>query len=202
MEHFYDTITDKSEGVYREKGSKFIGYALPFSDETDLKEQILVLKKEHQQARHFCFAYRIGLNGEKYRASDDGEPSNSAGQPILGQLVSFNITNCLVVVVRYFGGTKLGVGGLITAYRTAAQEALKNATIIQKEMKYWVELTFSYDDMPAIMQWIKQEQLESLEQKFELICTIKIGIPIAQKNDWFERWQHIDSLNYTEIGIY
>lgn len=202
MEHFYDTIAENAEGVYREKGSKFIGYALPFSDETDLKEQILVLKKEHQQARHFCFAYRIGLNGEKHRTSDDGEPSNSAGQPILGQLVSFNITNCLVVVVRYFGGTKLGVGGLITAYRTAAQEALKNATVIQKEMKYWIELTFSYDDMPAIMQWIKQEQLESLDQKFELICTIKIGIPIAQKNDWFERWQHIDSLNYTEIGIY
>ena len=147
----YKTIKSQSEGVYKEKGSKFIGIAAACYNEDEAKELLDEWKKNHHQARHLCYAYKFGMDDNVYRANDDGEPNNSAGAPILGQIESFGLRNVLIGVVRYYGGTKLGVGGLINAYRTAAKDAIENAKIVEFEMFHWVELNFDYMDMPHIM---------------------------------------------------
>ena len=160
--------------IYKEKNSKFFGYAFPVKSEEDIKSVIENLKKQHHSARHWCYAYQIGTESIVYRANDDGEPSNSAGQPIYGQIQSFEITNILIVVVRYFGGVKLGVGGLINAYRTAAQLALENAKIIEKTININYVITFEYKNMNKVMRIIKEKNLDIVNQKMELSCEIEI----------------------------
>jgi uncharacterized YigZ family protein len=173
----YKTISNPSEGIlFKEKSSKFFGYAFPISNEEEVKEFLLSLKKEHNSARHFCYAYQIGAENITYRANDDGEPNNSAGMPIYGQIQSFDLTNILIVVIRYFGGVKLGVGGLISAYKTTAQMALENSQIIQKTIDKHFLIKFDYKNMNKVMRVIKEKNLNIVNQKMELDCEIEISI--------------------------
>jgi uncharacterized YigZ family protein len=172
----YKTIAAPSEEIlFKEKNSKFVGYAFPIVNEEEVKWHIEQLKKQHFSARHWCYAYQIGTEKISFRANDDGEPNNSAGMPIYGQIQSFEVTNILIVVVRYFGGVKLGVGGLISAYKTAAQMTLENAEIIEKTMKVFFQLTFDYKNMNKVMRVIKEKNLEIIAQKMEMNCELKIS---------------------------
>ncbi len=171
----YRTITKISaEALHKDRGSKFFGYAFPVSTEDEIKQHIENLKKKHYNARHWCYAWQLGKNYESYRANDDGEPSNSAGMPIYGQLQSFDVTNVLVVVVRYFGGTKLGVGGLVQAYKTAAQMALENSVIVERTIDESFFLKFEYPEMNTVMRILKDENLTIANQKMELNCEMEI----------------------------
>lgn len=172
----YKTIAYPSEGIYKDKGSKFLAYAYPVSNEEQIKTLLFDLKKKYYDARHHCYAYRLGPSGEQWRAVDDGEPSSSAGKPILGQLLSGELTDIVVFVVRYFGGIKLGVPGLIHAYRAATTDALANAEIIEKEYCEVFDVQFDYLMMNDIMKIIKDEQPDVLEQVFEMRCTLKVSI--------------------------
>jgi uncharacterized YigZ family protein len=172
----YNTIDNAVENIlFKEKNSKFIGYAYPITSENEVKTHIENLKKEHFSARHWCYAYQIGTETFKFRANDDGEPSNSAGMPIYGQIQSFELTNVLIVVVRYFGGVKLGVGGLISAYKTTAQLTLEEATIVEKTIDKHFKITFDYKNMNKVMRIIKEKNLEIVNQKMELNCEIEIA---------------------------
>lgn len=176
----FKTITETSEGFYKEKGSKFLAFAIPCKTEEEIKEHIHRLRKEHYQAVHVCSAFRLGSDKKKYRASDDGEPSNSAGAPILGQIQSFDLTNILIAVVRYYGGVNLGVGGLINAYRTASREALENAGIIEQEDEALITLRYSYDEMPQVMGVLKNSPAKIILQDFQLSCTLNLQIPVSE----------------------
>ena len=173
----YKTIDKAStEALFKDRGSKFYGYAFPVTNEEEIKENIEFLKKQHYNARHWCFAWQLGMKYEKYRANDDGEPTNSAGTPIYGQLQAFEVTNILVVVVRYFGGTKLGVSGLIQAYKTAAKLALENSEIIQKTINEEFILQFNYSEMNKVMRIVKEEQISIINQKLDLNCLYVISV--------------------------
>ena len=183
----YNTITKPSKEVlFKDRGSKFFGYAFPVISEEEVKENIDQLKKSHYNARHWCYAWQIGKEYESYRANDDGEPSNSAGMPIYGQLQSFNVTNILIVVVRYFGGTKLGVGGLIQAYKTAAKLALESSNIIERTINELFKLNFEYAEMNTVMRIIKDENLTIANQKMELDCVIFISVRKKDADRIFE----------------
>jgi uncharacterized YigZ family protein len=172
----YKTILTPSEEVlFKEKNNKFFGYAFPITNEEEVKIQLEHLKKIHFSARHWCYAYQLGTEKISFRANDDGEPTNSAGMPIYGQIQSFEVTNVLVVVVRYFGGVKLGVGGLISAYKTTAQMALENAEIIEKTIDLYYTIFFYYKNMNKVMRIIKEKNLEIVSQKMELNCEIKVA---------------------------
>ena len=166
----FKTIKAPSEGIYKEKGSKFIAFAIPINSELQFKEELSRIKKEYHDAGHHCYGFSIGSEGKLYRYSDDGEPNNSAGKPIYGQLLSFGVTHVTIIVIRYFGGTKLGVGGLITAYKEAAKDALNNATIIEKEITESCTIQFKYESMNTIMGLVKTFDLEIVEQDFQLDC--------------------------------
>ncbi|MCT4673362.1 MAG: IMPACT family protein [Prolixibacteraceae bacterium] len=196
----YLTIESSSEGLFKDKGSKFIAYAYPIYSEDEVKPIIEVLKKEHYSARHHCFAWRLGVDGERFRANDDGEPSGSAGKPILGQLLSKNITNILVVVVRYFGGTLLGVPGLINAYKNATRDVIDNANVIEKIVEDKVEVTFDYLVMNDVMKVIKDEDLKQLSSEYDLMC--KIVLPVRQQKTKrvVERLSKIESAIVEIIG--
>ena len=171
----YRTLATPSEEVlFKEKNSKFFGLAFPVTNEEEVKNILTEIKKTHFSARHWCYAYQIGTEKMQYRANDDGEPNNSAGMPIYGQIQSFDVTNVLVIVVRYFGGVKLGVGGLISAYKTAAQMALENATIIEKTIDKHFLIHFDYKNMNKVMRIIKEKNLDIVNQKMELSCEIEI----------------------------
>jgi len=177
----YKTIAFPTEEIlYKEKNSKFYGYAFPINSEEEVKALIEPLKKKHFNAVHFCYAFQTGTNPIYFRANDDGEPSNSAGMPIYGQIQSFGVTNILVVVVRYFGGTKLGVGGLISAYRTAAQMTLEISPIITKTINVHYLISFDYKNINKVMRVIKEKNIEIITQKMELNCEIEIAT--RQKN--------------------
>ena len=172
----YKTLASPSEEIlYKEKNSKFFGYAYPISNEEEVKEIITELKKQHHTARHWCYAFQTGTETTYYRTNDDGEPNNSAGAPIYGQIQSFNVTNVLIVVVRYFGGVKLGIGGLISAYKTAAQMALENADIIEKTINIHYNLFFEYKNMNKVMRVIKEQNLDIISQRMEMSCEIEIA---------------------------
>lgn len=172
----YRTIDAPSEEIlFKEKNSKFYGYAFPVSKEEEIKTHLEHLKKRHFGAVHFCYAYQIGTDNITFRANDDGEPSNSAGMPIYGQIQSFELTNVLVVVVRFFGGIKLGVGGLISTYKTAAQMTLEASAIIEKTINIRFVITFDYKNINKIMRIIKEKNLEIISQKMELSCKIEIA---------------------------
>lgn len=187
----YKTLTNLSEGLYKEKGSKFIGYATTCYNEYEAKEFLNTWKKENHQARHLCYAYRFGVNNFTTRANDDGEPSNSAGTPILGQIQSFELTNVLIGVVRYFGGTKLGVGGLITAYKSAAKEAIENGIIIEKELQTTVEILFPYEKLPNIMSLLKNIEVQIKTQDFNLDCRLEIQFPKSKELILFNNLKNI-----------
>lgn len=170
------TIQEKAEGFYKEKGSKFIALAFPVKTEEEIKEQLAALKKEYYAARHHCYAYMLGRDRKVFRANDDGEPSNSAGMPILGQIRSKELTNIFIVVIRYFGGTKLGVGGLINAYKTAAAEALENADIVEEVITYPIKTRFEYPQMNDIMKIGKDYQLDMSDQSFDEKCSIQFYV--------------------------
>ncbi|MCL7762854.1 YigZ family protein [Polaribacter sp. Z014] len=177
LEDVYKTIEKSSEEtLFKEKGSKFFGYAFPVLSEEDVKEHLEDLKKKHHSARHFCYAYQLGIEKIRFRANDDGEPNNSAGLPIYGQIQSFEVTNILIVSVRYFGGTKLGVGGLISAYKTSAQITLEAADILEKTINIYYKLTFEYDMMNAVQRIIKEKNIEITNQKLEMNCEYTISI--------------------------
>ncbi len=177
----YNTIEKpSSEVLYKDRGSKFYGYAFPVTTEQGVKNHLEQLRKQHFNARHWCYAWQLGKSYERYRANDDGEPSNSAGMPIYGQLQSFDLTNVLVVVVRYFGGTKLGVGGLIQAYRQTAQLAIEASKIVERTIDIEFVITFDYPEMNTAMRIIKEEKIQVIEQRLELNCEIQISV---RKND-------------------
>lgn len=174
---FYNTIDIPSEEVlYKEKNSKFFGYAFPVKNEEDVKLHLESIKKQHHTARHWCYAYQLGAEKIYFRANDDGEPSNTAGMPIYGQIQSFEVTDILIIVVRYFGGIKLGVGGLITAYRAAAQMALEEAFIVEKTIDKEFIVQFEYKDMNKVMRVIKEKNLNITSQKMNLNCEITLSI--------------------------
>jgi uncharacterized YigZ family protein len=172
----YCTIAEPSnEVLFKEKNSKFFGYAFPIQNEEEVKLHLEQLKKQHFSARHWCYAYQLGTDKISYRANDDGEPNNSAGMPIYGQIQSFELTNVLVVVVRYFGGVKLGVGGLIAAYKSAAQMALENAIIIEKTIDVHFQLFFEYKNMNKVMRIVKEKNLEIIHQEMTENCILTIA---------------------------
>lgn len=162
----YKTLATPCEGLYKEKGSKFLAFAFPVSTEDQIKTHLAALKKTYFDARHHCYAYRLGPEGDLWRANDNGEPSSTAGKPILGQLLSYDVSDVLVVVVRYFGGIKLGVGGLINAYRTAAQDALSHAVLVDKPVKVRMELHFTYEQTNSVMKAVKDAQADVISQSF------------------------------------
>ena len=173
----YRTISNASKGDFRDRGSKFLAFAHSITSSTDVKDIINALKKEHPKAVHYCYAYRIGTDGLQFRANDDGEPSGSAGKPILGQIDSLGFTNVLVVVVRYFGGTLLGVPGLINAYKTATYQALSSASVIEKWEEVLFEINFDYPSMGEVLYLLKQCESTIYQQDMQLFCVVKAGIP-------------------------
>lgn len=176
MEDIYKTVAFPSEEIlFKEKNSKFFGYAFPIESESEVKTIIDSLRKQHPHAVHYCYAYQIGTDTPAYRANDDGEPSNTAGIPIYGQIQSFGVTNILVVIVRIFGGIKLGVGGLISAYRQAAQSTLESAVIIEKTIDIHFLISFDYKNINKVMRIIKEKNIEIISQKMEMSCEIEIS---------------------------
>ena len=175
-DHYY-TIEKSSAAEFKDRGSRFIAYAFPIADSNDFKERLAEIKKEHPKATHHCFAYRIGLDGNNFRVSDDGEPSGSAGRPILGQLDNRKITNVLIIVVRYFGGALLGVPGLINAYKMAAALALQVTPVVQKLVLCNYKIQFDYTQMNEVMRIVKQFDCSILRQDTQLFCMLEIGIP-------------------------
>lgn len=195
----YKTIAFPSEPfLLKEKSSKFFGYAFPVETEEEIKEILENLRKQNNGAGHFCYAYQIGVEKISYRANDDGEPNNSAGMPIYGQIQSFEVTNVLVVVVRYFGGTKLGVGGLISAYKTVAQMSLEQAEIVEKTIDVHFLVSFDYPNMNKVMRVIKEKNLEIVTQKLELTCEIEIK---TRKKNAEQIFDIFNSLYPIEIKI-
>jgi uncharacterized YigZ family protein len=190
----YKTIESPAEGIYKEKGSKFIAKAFPVRTEGQVKAIVDQLKEEFYDARHHCYAYILGTKGDKWRANDDGEPSGTAGKPIHGQLLSFNLTNVLVVVIRYFGGTKLGVSGLINAYKTATHDALANAKIITRTVDAIYRITFGYATMNEVMRLAKDLNLQLIDQHFDNTCFIKVRIRRSMENEFLSRCSKIEGL--------
>lgn len=176
----YQTIGSPASGLYKEKGSKFIAYAYPVSSEEEVKDHLEQLRKEHPKARHYCYAYRINTDGSLYRANDDGEPSATAGKPILGQLLSFEVTDTLIVVVRYFGGTKLGASGLIQAYKTAAHDALMQAEIVTRIVMTPFQIQFPYAVSGEIMQSLARIHASTLAEKYTDRGLIEFELPLAE----------------------
>ena len=175
----YFTLKENSEGFYKEKGSKFLAFAYVIQNEENVKERISELKKKYYDARHFCYAYILGFNGEKYRANDDGEPGHSAGDPILGQIRSNELTNTLIVVVRYFGGTKLGVPGLINAYRSATTDAIENNLKLEKLIFSELHIQFEYEQLNNVMKLVKDYDLKIILQKMEISCEMTLGVRLS-----------------------
>ena len=177
MDDLYKTITTPSiETVFKDRNSKFYGYAFPVNEETSIKDFLEFLRKKHHTARHFCYAWQLGTESVRFRANDDGEPSNSAGMPIYGQIQSFEVTNILVVSVRYFGGTKLGVGGLINAYRASARLTLESSAIEEKTIDESFQLNFQYDLMSKVLRILKENSITITGQKLEMDCEIIIAV--------------------------
>lgn len=195
----YKTITTISEGIFRDRGSKFIGYAYPIRAEDEVKNILQNLRSEHTKARHFCWALRLTPNRNIFRIQDDGEPSGTAGRPILNTLLSADLTNILIVVVRYFGGTLLGVPGLINAYKTAAVEAIQAAQIVEKTVNDVYEIGFDYLVMNDVMRIFKDEQLNMLEQQFDNTCSIRFEVRKAALNTVLGKLEKIDGIKISYL---
>ena len=194
FEDTYKTIENISEGLFKDRGSKFIAHAIPVNNESQVKEHLSALRKKYHDARHHCYAYQLGFDNSSYRINDDGEPSGTAGKPIFGQILSHDLTNILIVVVRYFGGTKLCVGGLINAYKTSAKDALNNAKIIEKTINEVYEIIYDYPVMNAVKKIIKEENITQVSQKFDLNCKIKFLIRKNNSSRIYEKFMKIKGL--------
>lgn len=194
---YYNTIEKPSVAEFKDRGSKFIAYAFPIADVNQFKENLAAIKKEHPKATHHCFGYRLGLDGNNFRVSDDGEPSGSAGRPILGQIDSKQLTNVLVIVVRYFGGTLLGVPGLINAYKTSAALVLQVTPVVRKPVEVNYTLQFDYTIMNDVMMIIKQSDCVVLSQDMQLFCKVEIAIAKHRLDEVLYKLKAIHSL---EIG--
>ena len=196
----YKTIDVASEEtLFKDRNSKFFGYAFPVFNEEDVKHSLAILKKKHHAARHFCYAWQFGTDTIRFRANDDGEPNNSAGMPIYGQIQAFEVTNILLVSVRYFGGTKLGVGGLIHAYRTSAQLALEASDIIEKTIDIQYQLNFGYDLMNKVMRVIKERNLRITDQQLALDCQYTIAVRKKEAPHVFEIFDSVFKLEIKEV---
>ena len=185
----YKEIKSNTTGIYKEKGSKFIAYAFPIYSEDEVKEKLEEVKKIEHSARHHCYAYILHSDKSAQRAKDDGEPSSTAGKPILGQILSNDLTNILIVVVRYFGGVKLGVPGLIRSYKTAASDAITDATIITKTIKEHYEVSFKYPQMNDVMRLVKEFDLEVINKDFQIECKIIFAVPKSKANSIVEAFK-------------
>lgn len=196
----YKTITKPAQGeLFKDKNSKFYGFAFPVTDEEQVKAHLEDLKKEHYAARHWCYAYQIGTETIQYRANDDGEPNNSAGMPIYGQIQSFEVTNILIVVIRYYGGVKLGVGGLINAYRTGAQLALEASKIIEKTINTDFQLKFEYKNMSKVMRLLKDNDVEITNQTLELNCLLQISVRKSNSSKLFKLFNQFFGVEIKEL---
>ncbi|MGF7230461.1 IMPACT family protein [Arachidicoccus sp.] len=191
---FFQTIQQETVAEYKDRGSRFLACAFPLSNKLAFKHKLDLLKKEHPKANHFCFAYRIGIDGNNFRSSDDGEPSGSAGKPILGQIDSKELTNIAIVVVRYFGGTLLGVPGLINAYKTSAALALQLSPIIKKPIVFRCTIDFDYTQMNEVQRWLKNFNAQIIAQELQLFCKITADIPktnMEEARNIFSQFQNI-----------
>lgn len=196
----YLTIKAFSQGVYKEKGSRFIALAYPVSTQEAIKNILDSVRKEHHSARHHCFAWVLGKKRETFRISDDGEPSGSAGRPIMGQINSSELTDILIVVVRYFGGKLLGVSGLINAYRSAAESAINNSEIVELIIQDHFELVFPYSSINDVMKVIKDEDISQLQQKFEIECKMTINFRSSARERILSSLSRINGLNFRDIS--
>ncbi|HJA98713.1 MAG TPA: YigZ family protein [Candidatus Alistipes avicola] len=192
----YRTIAGAAEAIYKEKSSKFLAYAYPVQSEEQIRTLVEALHKRYYDATHHCYAWRLGPKGEAFRANDDGEPSGTAGKPILGQLLSHELTDCLIVVVRYFGGTKLGVSGLIAAYRESAAEAIAAAQIIERTVDRIIRFEFSYLSMNDVMRIIKEEQPEIREQAFDNLCRMSVAIRESRAEGLIGKLAKVEGLTF------
>ena len=202
MKDTYQSITKASpEVLFKDRNSKFFGYAFPIKSEEEANEHLEELRAKHHKARHWCYAWQLGKEEHQYRANDDGEPSNSAGMPIYGQIQSFDVTNILIVVVRYFGGVKLGVGGLINAYKTAAQMALEASDIIKRTIDEVFVVKFDYPEMNKVMQVIKQNNLNVIDQKLEIDCKIFIAVRKKDAESIFSKFDNTYKVEISKLEI-
>ena len=198
MEDVYKTIETIAEGIYKEKGSRFISFAYPVMNEDEIKSIVAAIKEKYYDARHHCYAWRLGADKLRFRANDDGEPSSTAGKPILGQIVSHDLTNILIVVIRYFGGIKLGVSGLIHAYRESTIDALSNAVIVEKTVNEQLRIHFSYLVMNDVMKIIKEINPVVIERNFELECDMLLEIRQKDAPSLHFRLEQIESVCIVE----
>lgn len=198
MEDVYKTIEAPAEGLYKEKGSKFIALAYPVRTEEAVKEIVGEIKVRYYDARHHCYAYRLGADKQRFRANDDGEPSSTAGKPILGQILSYDLTDVLIVVVRYFGGIKLGVSGLINAYRAAAADAIGHARIVEKTDDEVFRIKFDYTVMNEVMRVVKEEEPEVMSRDFSMECRMTLSIRKQNASRLSARLQQIESLSFED----
>lgn len=196
----YRTIQQPAEGIYKEKGSKFLAFAYPVKSETEIRERLDALRKEYFDARHHCYAWMLGAERKMFRANDDGEPNHSAGDPILGQIRSKELTDILVVVVRYFGGTKLGVGGLISAYKISAEDALNHANIIEQEVTEQIVVLYDYVSTPEVMKLVKDFDLKIISQDFSDGCSMEAEIRLKVKDSFTEKVKLMKALG-TAIDV-
>lgn len=195
----YKTLAQPATTEFKDRGSRFIAYAYPVNTVEEVKEKLQALKKEHPKANHHCIAFRIGIDGKLFRASDDGEPSGSAGRPILGQIDSAGLTNTMVVVVRYFGGTMLGVPGLINAYKTVTADALKDVPTTEKWVELLVEINFDYPVMSEVLYILKQAEATIYKQELQLFCSVKAGIPAKHSAIYMLKLSEIRGVTVKEI---
>ena len=199
IEDKYKEVKKNTTGIYKEKGSKFIAYSFPVYSEEEVKEKLEEVRRLEHSARHYCYAYILNPDKSAQRANDDGEPSSTAGKPILGQILSNDLTNILVVVVRYFGGVKLGVPGLIRSYKTAAAEAILEATIITKTIKEQYEVSFKYPQMNDVMRLIKEYDLEVVNTDFQIDCKLIFAVPKSKANDVVDTFKKNHELRIDNI---
>ncbi len=199
MSSKYLSIEKISKGIYKEKGSKFISIAMPVNNQEQIKENLEKIQKEYHDARHHCYAWRLGSDYKEYRYNDDGEPSSTAGKPIFGQIKSFNLTNILIIVVRYFGGTKLGVSGLIKAYKEAAIDAIKNNIIIEKTVKLTYRLEFNYNNTNIIMRNLKANFVDIINKEFNEYCILDFKVDINQSETIINKLKKIPNLKIYKL---
>ncbi len=200
MKTSYRTISKPAKGLFKDRGSKFLAFAYPVGHEDDIKPILEELRKNHHAARHHCYAWKLGVDGSRVRANDDGEPSGSAGRPILNQIEKAGLTNTLVVVVRYFGGTLLGVGGLINAYRTATENALQSSRIVQNKIRHLYLITFDYAQMNDVMSIVKEQHLAPYDQVFELGCVMKVEVDLDKERLFTEKMKFISGCQVRMIN--
>jgi uncharacterized YigZ family protein len=197
----YRTIKQQTQGLFRDRGSKFISYAFPVKGEEDIKQILENLRKDYHDARHHCYAWMLGAQKENFRANDDGEPSGTGGRPILGQIQKHELTDILIVVIRYFGGILLGTGGLINAYRSAAADAIQQAEIITMTVDDLYEISFPYVAMNDVMKTVKEEEAEQLEQDFDMECRIRVRLPRNRSERFSGRLSMIEGINIEKLSI-